>query len=201
MQKKSRQRDARSVVLREAYLEFRLRGFQAANINRIASKTKMTKGTMYYYFKSKKDIGYAVVDDLIEEMVTKVWLQPLRSCEDPIECLQNIIRKTTAQLTEEDIQLGEPLINLALEMAPLDKGFRQRFDRLRITWCKAVAAALRRGQKSGHVSTTINPAKIATQLLAFMIGNRALGRSSQRMKLFRDCQKNLVRFLQNLRPA
>jgi len=60
MRKKSRQRDARSVVLREAYREFRLRGFQAANINRIASKTKMTKGAMYYYFKSKKDIGYAV---------------------------------------------------------------------------------------------------------------------------------------------
>lgn len=100
-------------------------------MNRIASKPGLTKGAMYYYFKTKTDLGYAVVGEMLQEMVASTWPRPLETCDNPIKCLQQIIRRSIQKTTLEDIRLDSPLIDLSLEMSPLDEGFRKRFDRIR----------------------------------------------------------------------
>jgi len=59
-------KDARQKILESAFKEIRLHGYQGANVNRIAKRSGVTKGAMYYYFNTKTDLGYAVVDELIK---------------------------------------------------------------------------------------------------------------------------------------
>ena len=193
-------KDARQRVLRAAFNEIRLHGYQGANVNRIAQESGVTKGAMYYYFKTKTDLGYAVVDELIQEMVANTWFHPLEKCEDPIKCLRQIIRKTVRKTTLEDLRLGSPLIDLSLEMSPLDEGFRERFDRIRDGWLSSVTESFKRGQKAGTVRDEINVRKTATQVLAFLIGTVALAKGAQSLRLFRDCQRRLIEYLDTLCP-
>ena len=94
-----------------------------------------------------------------------------------------------------------PLIDLPLEMSPLDEGFRRRFDRIRDDWLKSVIKSLKCGQKAGTVGIEINVRKAATQILTFLIGSMVLAKGAQILKLFRDCQSRLmstsIRFVTN----
>ena len=155
---------------------------------------------MYYYFKTKTDLGYAVVDELIQETVANTWLHPLEKREDPIKCLRQIIRKSIRETTLEDLRLGSPLIDLSLEMSPLDEGLRERFDCIRSDWLRSVTKSFTRGQKTGTVCDEINVRKTATQVLAFLIGGIALAKGAQSLILFRDCQRRLIEYLDTLCP-
>lgn len=188
-------KDARRKILRAAFEEIRLHGFQGSSVNRIANKSGVTKGAIYYYFKTKTDLGYAVVDEVIQQMIIDTWLGPIEKCDDPIKCMKLIVRKTIRETTVEDIRLGIPLIDLSLEMSPLDEGFRERFNLIRNNWLNLVTNAFIRGQKAGIVCREIIARKSATQILAFLIGSMALAKGAQSLKLFRDCQRRLIEHL------
>jgi len=40
-------------------------GFQSASLDTILASTGVTKGALYYHFKSKEGLGYAVVEEVI----------------------------------------------------------------------------------------------------------------------------------------
>jgi len=103
-------------------------------------------------------------------------------------------------MTIEDVRLGMPLIDLSLEMSPLDEGFRKRFDRIRNDWLSVVTKSLKRGQKTGTVCDEINVRKTATQILAFLIGSIAVAKGAQSLRLFRDCQRRLIEHFDSLCP-
>ncbi len=131
-------KDARKKILQAAFKEIRLHSYQGSNVNRIANKSGVTKDAMYYYFKSKTKLGYAVVDEVIQRVVKETWFRPLEKCDDLIKCLQQIIKRSIRETTVEDIRLGMPLIDLSLEMSPLDEGFRKRFNLIQNNWLKIV---------------------------------------------------------------
>ena len=93
-----------------------------------------------------------------------------------------------------------PLIDLSLEMSSLDEGFRERFDCIRNDWLRSVTKSFKRGQKAGVVCREIDARKDTTQILAFLIGSIALAKSAQSLKLFRDCQRWLIEYLETLSP-
>ena len=188
-------KDARKKILQAAFEEIHLYSYHGSNVNRIANKSGVTKGAMYYYFKTKTDLGYAVVDEVIQRVVKETWFRPLEKCDDPIKCLQQIIRRSIRETTVEDIRLGMPLIDLSLEMSPLDEGFRKRFNLIQNNWLKIVTNSFTQGQKAGTVCDKIVARKSATQILAFLIGSITLAKSTQSLKLFRDCQRRLIEHL------
>lgn len=51
---------ARMDIVRAAAGVFKAKGFHAASVDDIASACGMTKGNLYYYFKSKSDIHYFI---------------------------------------------------------------------------------------------------------------------------------------------
>jgi len=199
MKKVLKKRDSRKRILKAALNEIRLKGFQSANINIIAKKSGLTKGALYYYFKNKRELGYAVVDMLKQDMLHDVWIQPLETCNDPISCIQSIINNDSEQMTIKEIRLGSPLIDLAVEMTPLDKAFRQRFDLIRETWLESITDSLERGKQQKVVNSRVDSHKIAIHLLAFLMGSRALAKGAQSLELFLDCQARLIEFLESLR--
>ena len=193
-------KDARQKILHAAYEEIRLYGYQGSNVNSIAKKSGVTKGAMFYHFSNKVTLGYAVVDELLQEMVATKWLRPLEKCDNPIKCLQQIIRTSIRDTTVEDVRLGSPLIDLSLEMSALDEGFRERFDCIRNDWLRSVTKSFKRGQKVDVVCGEIDARKAATQILAFLIGSIALAKGAQSLKLFRDCQRRMLEYLDTLCP-
>lgn len=190
----------RQTILEAALHEIHRNGFQAASLSNILAKTGLTKGALYHHFPNKLALGYVLVEELLKEMVSENWLRPLETCEDPIQCLQEIFKILSKQMKPEDILHGCPINNLALEMSPMDQGFRQRINEIYDLWRKGIADAFLRGQVNGKVSKKISPLNAATFIVASLAGTRSIAKNFQSQEVLLSCGESLINYLETLRP-
>ena len=189
----------RQKILQAAFQEIHRNGFQASSLNPILARTGVTKGALYHHFPSKHALGYAVVEELIQEMVSETWVRPLENSEDPIDCLKGMILSAGGSMEKEDVLLGCPLNNLCLEMSPIDEGFRLRVNKVYELWREGIARAFRSGQARGTVSESIDPLDAATFAVASLAGCRSLAKNVQSRVMLVKCGENLIRYLETLR--
>jgi TetR/AcrR family transcriptional regulator, transcriptional repressor for nem operon len=188
----------RASLLQAAFGEMHRSGFRGSDLETILHQAGVTKGAMYHHFDNKEAMGYAVVDEVIGEIMRAKWQTPLQEARNPIDALIGIVRSTS--LKPALLTRGCPLNNLAQEMSPLDEGFRRRTARLFDDWRGAVATALRQGQKRGTVRKDVNPDETATFLIAAYEGYMSLAKCFQDAGGLRAGQKTIVRYLESLRP-
>lgn len=191
----------RRKILDAAFEEFYKNGFQGGSLNHIVEVAGTTKGALFHHFAGKQDLGYAVVDEIIEPLLKERWLDPLTDSTNPIADLKRAFR----QFVKEDIENGAwlqgcPLNNLAQEMSPLDEGFRERIDRLYATWRKCFAAALAGGIKAGKVRKDISPRNVAALVVAAQMGIWGTAKNSQREELMVQVGEALCEYLDSLKP-
>jgi len=198
--KKPKLRDperTREGLLQAAFREVHRSGFQSAGIDTILEATNVTKGALYYHFDSKEALGYAVVDEIVAEIVRVNWLRPLLGSGQPIDILIGIVRRISVR--PEDIRTGCPLLNLATEMSPVDEQFRKRLEKLFLAWQDGVAALLRRGQSEGTVRRNLNAEETASFLVAMVEGYASLAKNAQDAKVWEVGMRNIVGWLRSLR--
>lgn len=196
-----RSKGTRQTIIEAAFREMYVRGFQAASLDTILARTGVTKGALYHHFPSKLHLGYAVVDEVLETVLRQVWLLPAEGCDDPVGTLVSTVRAAVATVDDTDLGLGCPIANLALEMSPVDEGFRERLDRLYQEWSKSFAALLRRGQELGQVRSDIDAEGVAAFLVASIAGGRTLAKTSRSHKVLNQCFDQLCELIESLRAA
>jgi len=188
----------REALLQAAFHEIYVHGFQAASLDRIIAATGVTKGALYHHFPNKKELGYAVVDELIRPEITKRWILPLQHTDDPIGVMLASMAEKLEALTLEEVSLGCPLNNLALEMAPHDDGFRERTARLFDAWKGTMAQALARGQGAGTVADDIEPERTASFIIAAIEGSLCMARNAQSLEVMKLQMEGLKGFLASI---
>lgn len=81
----------RKKIIEVAAKEFVTKGFQGANINRIAEKSGIGKGTIYLYFKSKEDLYVQALKENNE-----LWMEKARdivsSNKDTLTALKELLK-------------------------------------------------------------------------------------------------------------
>jgi TetR/AcrR family transcriptional regulator, transcriptional repressor for nem operon len=187
----------RERLLQAAFQEVHRSGFQNTGIDTILAATNVTKGALYYHFGSKEALGYAIVEEIIAKTVSDRWLHPMLSEGQPIDILIGIVRRTPVR--PEDIRAGCPLLNLALEMSPVDEQFRKRLERLFLAWQEGVATLLRKGQSQGTVRRDLNPDEAASFLVAMVEGYASLAKNAQDARVWEVGMRNIVGWLRSLR--
>jgi AcrR family transcriptional regulator len=143
--------DTRGQILFAAYKEIHVNGFQSASLSNILKRTGVTKGALYHHFRDKSELGYAVVDEVIDTRIQQSFIHPLTHFDDPIEGFIELIQNAGETFSMTDIELGCPLSVLAQEMAPIDEGFRTRLTRIYQQWHTSIAAVLARGKAEGLI--------------------------------------------------
>src|ERR1700730_5184482 len=189
----------RERLLQAASREVYRTGFQSASLDPILASAGVTKGALYYHFKSKEALGYAVVEEVIEEITRDRWVRPLQRSKDKdaIDALIGIVRAIPAR--PKDVKGGCPLVNLAQEMSPLDEQFRERLERIFHAWQEEIAAAFRRAQSQGTVRRDLVPEEIASFLIALVEGYEVLAKNAQDAKVWNMGIRNIVGWLSSLR--
>jgi AcrR family transcriptional regulator len=188
----------RERLLQSAFREVYRSGFQSAGIDTILASAGVTKGALYYHFKSKEALGYAIVEEVIAPDLRAKWLRPLLNGKDPIDTLIGIVQGESVR--PEDVRGGCPLNNLAQEMSPLDEGFRKRLAIVFHEWQKGVASALREGQIHGRVRPDVEPVETAGFLIAMVEGYVSLAKNAQDAKVSKAGKRNMIGWLESLRP-
>jgi len=188
----------RERLLQAAFREIYRSGYQSASIDTVLVDAGVTKGALYYHFGSKEALGHAVIKEIIGPDLRSKWLRPLQRGNDPIDTLTGIVRSESVQPAA--VRGGCPLNNLAQEMSPLDEGFRKRLAVLFHAWRGGIAAALREGQTQGRVRRDLKPAEAAGFLIATLEGYVSLAKNAQDAKVMKAGIRNIVVWLQSLRP-
>src|SRR5256714_9269048 len=167
--------NTRGKILQAAFNEFYKNGFQGGSLNRIVDEAGTTKGAVFHHFKGKKDLGYAVVREVIHPRFKQQWSDPLANSTDPITDLKRIFRQgAKREIANGGLVHGCPLNNLAQEMSPLDEKFRQALEKIYVAWRETVAAAFARGIKAGKGRRNVYPRKVAALIVA---GGTRMGRT------------------------
>ena len=188
----------RERLLQAASREIYRSGFQSASLDTILASAGVTKGALYYHFKSKEALGYAVVEEVIAPDVHGKWVRPLQSVKDPIDALIGAVQRIPVR--PEDVRGGCSLNNLAQEMSPLHAGFRKRLETIFDAWREAVASTLREGQTHGSVRRDVKPNDAAGLLIAMVEGYGSLAKNAQDPKVIKAGLRNIVDWLRSLRP-
>jgi TetR/AcrR family transcriptional repressor of nem operon len=189
-------------LLEAAFWEIWEVGFRAASLDRILKSTGVTKGALYYHFKNKTELGYAVVDECIAVWIREQWVKPLGTEGNAVDIIKGTIR-TAAQSAIHDklIAKGCPLNNLAQEMSPIDEGFRSRLEGLFAQWMSAFTRVLERGQEEGTVRGDINAEHTAQFVVAALEGVASLVKNNPNVEFAMGHLDTLFLFLDSLRTA
>jgi AcrR family transcriptional regulator len=190
----------REALVEAASREILRNGYRGASLDAILVKAGVTKGALYHHFTSKKELGYAVVDETIRGWFQRTWVEPLRATSDPVRGVAAVLRSVARAQPDAAWELGCPLNNLAQEMSALDEGFRTRLQSVFRSWWSAVGECLRRGQASGAIRRDVNPAEVATFLIATVQGAAGLSKNARDPEPFRQTCRHLVAYLEGLRP-
>ena len=201
--RRKRQPDVtRDRLLQAGFKEIYRRGFQGASLETILDQAGVTKGALYHHFPDKAALGYAVVDEVIRELLLQRWLGVLQAEPgDPVTALQGMLKHRMAQLQPHEVELGCPLNNLGQEMSPLDERFRRRVAATFETWTDGFAELLRQGQAKGLVRRDLDPRKLAIFLVAAIEGSFGLAKSAQSPAMLRSNVEVLSGLLECLRPS
>jgi AcrR family transcriptional regulator len=185
-------------ILKAAFEEMHRDGFQGMRMDAIVGKTDLKKGTLYYHFSSKQALGYAVLEEIILMRAQKIWIEPLKVLEDPIAGIQSIFALYKEKWGPVFFTLGCPLNNLAQEMAPIDKGFRERIQTHYKIWGATMAQALTRGKKNGFVKKNIDVKESAEFIISAAVGAFGQAKITQDESNYSNCGKQLNRYLETL---
>ncbi len=194
----SRQPDlTRQRILEASFAEIHRQGFQAASVANILTTTGLTKGALYHHFPSKKDLGLAVIDEIIAPALAERFIKPLRETERPARALIGLIGSKQSQ-SEELIRLGCPLNNLMQEMSPVDEDFRHHLNRILAHWQDAFEEALRRAQMAGEIHREVNCHAVALFIVSAWEGCVGIAKNMQSVDSYRACMSQLQSYVSSL---
>lgn len=189
----------RDRLLQAAFGEIYAHGYTAASLEGILEEAGVTKGALYHHFGSKKALAQAVVDELVRGMVVDAWLAPLAGGANVIDAIQGCLRGRVEQMTPEQVQCGCPLNNLAQELSASDDDFREQIEGIYAHWRTSLAELLEAGVERGDVRPDVNPADVATFLVASMAGTAGFAKTSRSLTHARASIRVLCGYLDTLR--
>jgi len=112
----------RNQILDVASLIFSKEGFAKANTDEIAKAANLGKGTVYRYFKNKKELFLSVVDRGLDKLKDAILIE-VEKADDPLEKIKNAI-KTYLSFFEKNRNLIGILIH---EQSSFQKRIAKRY--------------------------------------------------------------------------
>lgn len=191
--------ETRETILEAAFHEIYINGFQAASISNILAKTNLTKGALYHHFKSKKELGYAVVDEWLPKELDNAFFRPLRDEGDFYKGYKRAFSECEPKKIELIIRYGSPGFKLAQEMSHLDDGFQVRLENMFKWWRDGITQTIIKAQSAGQIKADINPADQAFILQAFLLGGLSLAKIAQSQDMLEHSTVLFLEYLNSLR--
>lgn len=188
----------RQRILEASYAEILQRGFQAASVCDILAGAGLTKGALYHHFPSKKDLGLAVINELVRAQFEKGLFQPLRESRQPAQALLELIEAKGRAGDPVLVLLGCPLNNLTQEMSHLDADFQAALCGLMHEWRDAVKDVLLRAQGAGQVRPDVDCAGAALFIVSAWEGCAGAAKNAQSSQVFCVCMTQLRAYVESL---
>ena len=154
----SEARSAKGAATRDQILDaasrlIYLRGYHCTSLDDVLRESGVGKGNFYYYFRSKEELGFAIIDRLVHGFAERT-LEPAfaDAHADPVAQIHDFLDRLLENQRQRKCVGGCPMGNLASELSDVHEGFRQRLAGIFLRWRARLTDALERGQGDGTPS-------------------------------------------------
>ena len=149
-------------------------GLNATSLNELLAVSGTSSGSFYNYFRSKHELGHALIDYEWLKIQENILEPAQAQCENPIAQVFWMIKCLESKQIDQPECDGCLLGNLIVDVVEQDESFREHLNRVFDLWEEAITQRLQAGdtQLKSHVDPTI----LAEQIITIMEGVMLLGR-------------------------
>jgi TetR/AcrR family transcriptional repressor of nem operon len=187
---------ARDRVLDAARSLIDEQGFKNASLNDILAKASVSSSNFYYHFKSKEDLGLAVVRQLtegLEEHVIRGVLQDRK--RTPFERLRAYLEMNRKKLESNGCTRGCTFGKLTSELSAENPCFQELIESVFARLRDALRECIREGIERGELRRGIDPAHASTLVLGTVQGLMIVAKGEQAASAFQHGAEELLRLL------
>jgi TetR/AcrR family transcriptional repressor of nem operon len=169
-----------------------VKGYNHTSLDDVLSESGVGKGNFYYYFKSKEELGYAILDRITQQFVARV-IEPAfhNGSLTPLERIHRFLDGVLESQRKRNCVGGCPIGNLASELSDLHEGFRRRLAQIFTLWRENLGAALRQGQAEGSFRSDLNPEAMTHFLVAGLEGAILMAKVTKEIRVMETCVSEL----------
>ena len=173
-----------------------IHGYRNTALDDVLRESGVGKGNFYHYFRSKEELGYAILDQFIAACLDRT-LQPCFSegSGRPLNQIRCFLDRVRELQRERNCVGGCPLGNLAAELSDLHEGFRGRLNGVFSTWRERLTRALREAQESGDLRDDCRPEAVAHFLVAALEGAMLMTKLTKDIGVMEQCVGEMKRYL------
>ena len=186
----------RDQILAAAARLIHLQGYHCTSLDDVLRESGVGKGNFYYYFRSKEELGYAIIEQVMQGFISRT-LEPTfaDATADPVAQVHAFLDRVLENQRLRNCVGGCPIGNLASELSDVHEGFRQRLAGIFDQWRSTLTEALERGQTNGRVRRDVDPAIVAEFLVAALEGAILLTKVSKDIGIMERCVEQLKQHL------
>ena len=188
----------RADILNAAYKLMLRNGYEGSGIQDIIDNVNITKGCLYYHFKSKQDIAAAVINEIIKPAYEKKWDIASKS-DDPLTELCGLIDDIYEEKGDELAKNGCPVGNLALELSNEDEVLSRYVNEVMILWQTLVKKGLDKALSLNIIKHGTDSKKIADFIIGSFEGCIMISKSSCSKDVLENCFSSLKDYINSLR--
>lgn len=180
-------------ILKSVFNTIHVKGLTGTGLGELFQVSGASSGSFYNYFRSKQDLGHALIDFEWSQLKSNILDAAIRQTDKPIDCLFWIIDRLEAKQLESPQCAGCILGNFIVDLAEQDPSFRTHLQTIFALWQKAIADILRQGKS--QLKPDVDPDLLAEAILTSLEGAMLMGklyRNPERIHRNFDLVRNLV---------
>jgi TetR/AcrR family transcriptional repressor of nem operon len=186
-------------ILQKSFELIYAKGYQNTSIDDILATTRLTKGAFYYHFKSKDEMGLAIINELMKPVLNRSLIQPLMNASDPSKAIYDMMYGLLMENPFLRVEYGCPAANFSQEMTPWNADFSLALNEVTDSWKKALSKVIEQGKRSGHFRHDVPARQVTLFILTGYWGVRNLGKLENSKKTYLLYLKELKSYLASLR--
>jgi AcrR family transcriptional regulator len=189
--------DYRQRLVQTALKLFASRGYHAVSIADILRESGCTRGTLYYYFSSKEELGYAAIDETLRLISEQGAASHLQIDEHPIDRLLWVVDSVPNVTKSEAPALSGT--DIAVRMASVHEGFRKRLTPKLDALLAQAEENTRKGVADGQIADSVDPVQLTHLVATICAGMQISSLLWERDAIWEDVRRWLKDYLNSLR--
>ncbi|SFA81740.1 TetR/AcrR family transcriptional regulator [Algoriphagus aquimarinus] len=164
----------KEIILNKSFKLFYENGFKTTSVDKIMEATKLTKGAFYYHYKSKKELGLAVISLKVQRRVHEGMIAPLYKSGNAVEILESTFLDRIKSFPLYDKKHGCPMNNFINEIADYEAAYQLALRKIIDEWRAGLIALIERGKAENSIKESVSSKAVAIYLISAFEGIRGI---------------------------
>ena len=188
---------AREKLLKAGFSLMVSRGYPATTVDEICSEAGVSKGSFYHFFKTKEELGLAVLDDYFGSAVEAMSRGAFVTVADPIRRALAFVEHMEA-VSDSIWSRGCLLGTFAVDLAETNERIRTRVSEQFASLERKVSRLFEPAIPRGSSRTGVTAEELASHFMALVEGSLVLAKAHNDFSYVRRSLRSFRAYLESL---